>query len=634
MKQLSKEGKERFTLEQLKTLPEDTRETLVRKNYILIKKFQALDANYRKVMPMYTQNKKKIAERDATIAALRAECAALKKARPAVEEDDRQDDQQDDNALPSLFGRPRASSHGPPGSFDNDPAAALSFSSDPGPDAASDESSLDAPPQPSARRERAEVPPSEATTVGSDPVEPELPPLPRAVPEENVVIKDESSSDGPIFVTERSVRKRKATDDADGRPTPKRAVKQEDSDDSDPPRVRAVPEQDSLDLDEVGPRLNTPRKLKLWADNPTTAPGTARRILQGDVARAGQLRTPVANTARPPIESSVLTPVDANIRARKPQTVAGKSNKLSLASRIGVLAEDGGNLYQRAVRRKTGTHLQETPEGGDRLSRLLNSPGRAEQPTILRSAPPPRRREDAFELPPRRELPFDRTGRLRAGELTPSRTAKTTDRGVTAPLTSAVAKARTDTTDPPRQNRKDQQQPAPHGKLRQKDVSELRPEDFKINPRTNDGADFAYGEVVRGRAERACLDGCTDMSCCGPTFRALAMVEMRKRTPADDARLFEEYLGDGVSRVHGLSRQEKDELWLEAKTWQLAKTQGKHRHRHGRRASPPGFWETGFPTSQEVAAEKEEAARREKAVVRERHREAMRTGGRWLFRDE
>jgi hypothetical protein len=206
----------------------------------------------------------------------------------------------------------------------------------------------------------------------------------------------------------------------------------------------------------------------------------------------------------------------------------------------------------------------------------------------------------------------------------------TTERGV---LTGGF-KPRSETAALSRQNRKEQQ-PAPvRGKLREKDISELLPEDFKINPKTNAGADFAYNEVVRGRAERACLSGCTDMSCCGAAFRGLARLEMNKRTAPEDAKLFEEYLGDGVSRVHGLSKAEKDELWLEARTWQLAKTQGKHRHRHARRASPPGFWDTGFPSTQEVEKEKEEAARRERAVVKERHREAMRSGGLWLFRDE
>ncbi|KAH6697024.1 DNA repair protein endonuclease SAE2/CtIP C-terminus-domain-containing protein [Plectosphaerella plurivora] len=614
----------KISLERLKTTPEDTRETLAQKNRLLVRKFQALDSNYKKVAPMYDVVKKKVKDRDVTIAALEAECEHLKR-QLSVEKDI----QEDDDGLPSLIRRPRASSHEPSSSLGHDPANGLSFSSDPGPDVAGDESGLVAPETVRIERHRANVPPSEATTVGSDPSEPELPPLPRAVPEETINIKDEPSSEEPIIISERRVRKRKADDD-DELPTPKRHVKSE-NEDSGPSRVHDVPEPDSLDLDEVGPRLSTPRKLRPWADEPTSGPTTARRLDMSNRAQAA--RTPSTNPTRPAIESSVLTPVDANIRTRKPQTVAGKPKYRGsdLASGIRSLAEDGGNLYQRAVRRKTGTHLQETP-GGSRLRSLLDSPGRTEEPAILRSAPP-LRTQTSLGLPPRRELPYDKNGRSRTSEQTPSRAAKPTpERGV---LTGGF-KPRADLTAPSRQSRREEA-PAPvpvHGALRRKDISELRIQDFKINPKTNGGLDYAYNEVVRGRAERACLPGCTDMHCCGPQFRALAKMEMGKRTAADDARLFEAYLGDAVSKINGLPPAEKDEMWLEAKAWELANKQGKHRARHTRRQSPPGFWDTGFPSTQEIALEKEEAARRERGVVRDRRREAMRPGGKWLFRDE
>ena len=86
--------------------------------------------------------------------------------------------------------------------------------------------------------------------------------------------------------------------------------------------------------------------------------------------------------------------------------------------------------------------------------------------------------------------------------------------------------------------------------------------------------------------------------------------------------------------AQGLSRAEKDEIWVEAKAWELAKKHGKHRHRYGRMQSPPGFWRTDFPDTQEIAEERREVETREKQQVRERYREAMRPGGRWIFRDE
>jgi len=83
-----------------------------------------------------------------------------------------------------------------------------------------------------------------------------------------------------------------------------------------------------------------------------------------------------------------------------------------------------------------------------------------------------------------------------------------------------------------------------------------------------------------------------------------------------------------------MTRPEKEELLVEAKTWELAQKYGRHRVRYERMKSPPGFWRTDFPTSQEILEDRKKAEEIEMDVIKDRWREAMRPNGRWLFRDE
>jgi hypothetical protein len=102
----------------------------------------------------------------------------------------------------------------------------------------------------------------------------------------------------------------------------------------------------------------------------------------------------------------------------------------------------------------------------------------------------------------------------------------------------------------------------------------------------------------------------------------------------EEQKLLEEYLGDFAYRLGTMGKKERDELWVEAKTQELANRYGTHRFHYSRMRSPPGFWNADFPNTQELEQERSEAAQRERQTVRDRHREAMRPGGRWLFRDE
>ena len=78
------------------------------------------------------------------------------------------------------------------------------------------------------------------------------------------------------------------------------------------------------------------------------------------------------------------------------------------------------------------------------------------------------------------------------------------------------------------------------------------------------------------------------------------------------------------------------ESWIrgDLKTNVTPRISVKHRQAFERRSTPPGFWRTDMPTTQEEEDDRAKAREMVKAKVEERWREAMREGGRWLFKDE
>ena len=181
--------------------------------------------------------------------------------------------------------------------------------------------------------------------------------------------------------------------------------------------------------------------------------------------------------------------------------------------------------------------------------------------------------------------------------------------------------------------------------LRARPVQRLGLEHFKINPAKNQGLDYAFQDVVRNKDERKCLSGCIRSDCCGPIFRAMAIEGRRGRQSVpetvalkdldeEDRRLLDEFLGDGKETLTTMPNKELRELLVDARTRQLADQFGKHRHAHERARSPPGFWRTDMPTTQENEQDREHAKEWERIKVVERYREALKPGGRWIFADE
>ncbi|KAF9880740.1 ubiquitin carboxyl-terminal hydrolase [Colletotrichum karsti] len=403
----------------------------------------------------------------------------------------------------------------------------------------------------------------DSTESGKDAEMPTLPPLKRNVETADVHIKAELSSDGVEVVSERYVGKRKHAGDAtDGIGRQRIKIESSDMSTSLPPTQI----QESMDLDEIGPRVTTPKR------NRHVDVGRAKTT-EPVFVRPDNISTPVV---RPSNSSTVLTPVNPNVRPVRPyeKMTVDKPPKKGLAQGIGSLAEDG-LPYSTSGR---GAPFR-TPQAPRRLETLLNNPSPDKAPAIVRSAP--RLRDpnplvaDELAFPDRRQLPFNKDRRDKSKEsslnrrvddgeeeeagASPMRGSSKSRAAIEKPLTPAKAP------------------------LRSKPVSALRLDDFKVNPKFNDGSDYAYSEVVRGH-DRAGLPGCTDMNCCGPKFRAMALAQKNSpdRTSASDSKLFEDYLGDRISSILGMSKAEKEELWVKAKTWQLANELGKHRHRSSR----------------------------------------------------
>lgn len=462
-----------------------------------------------------------------------------------------------------------------------------------------------------------------------DGTEPQLPALPITGPEiqDAVRIKNEPSSDGPEVVWERPVKRPRRDNSEEGAqmatPPANAVVKREPID---TPRYLGLDE--SLDLDEGQLVMPTPRKRQLvYHDfsSPEASEGDGTTTPEPSGGR-NVLQTPL---------TSVLTPLPVNVQRPVAAASEKSTHKPSRSAKLlkrGVdsLAEDCEQMRPPSTAKPA------------RLQSLLNS--RPPQPSpilpVQRTAaepvhtspmsgvsgafgePPPMR-----TLPPRRDAggpsgPLGSSGGTAAWMPKGREASRPTETALTAALKAAATK-----------------HASKKASLRGKPIGQLKLDDFKINPAANGGEAFAFHEVVRSRTDRGNLDGCTDPQCCGKAFRSMAESELTAAGPGhmgrpDSVAMMERYLGDDAFVLGRMSPGEKKELWLEAKTKQLADKYGKHRHRYHRRASPPGFWDTDFPTTQEEEHNRAESARVERAAVQERYREAMRPGGRWLFRDE
>ncbi|KAB8256366.1 peroxisomal membrane protein-domain-containing protein [Aspergillus pseudonomiae] len=128
---------------------------------------------------------------------------------------------------------------------------------------------------------------------------------------------------------------------------------------------------------------------------------------------------------------------------------------------------------------------------------------------------------------------------------------------------------------------------------------------FRINPDYNEGLGFAFDTVIRKKKERKCIRGCTRPDCCGDKFLAMARLAGLRTDPTvscqeDDQKILEDYLGEDKYLLDELGEMDRQRLLDEAKARLIADCFGKHRNHHQRAATPPGFWRTDMPDTQEL----------------------------------
>ncbi len=105
----------------------------------------------------------------------------------------------------------------------------------------------------------------------------------------------------------------------------------------------------------------------------------------------------------------------------------------------------------------------------------------------------------------------------------------------------------------------------------------------------------------------------------------------------ESGRLLRWHLGASYNTAGllGMPDREVEELVFRARVKLVADMYGRHRvARWDRQKSPPGFWRTEMPTTQELLVDKAEAKALEQDMVKDRLREAMREGGIWIFKDD
>ncbi|KFX87896.1 hypothetical protein V490_07959, partial [Pseudogymnoascus sp. VKM F-3557] len=429
----------------------------------------------------------------------------------------------------------------------------------------------------------------------------------------------EPSSDAPVVVSTRAVRKRKA------KSSPQKVRIKTEIELSSPVAflgIGSFEPQESLDLDEIGQKTITPKKKRRIHDPGFSFPGDGGTetdeyhykhppAFNDAVVRSpilGQLSTPQINPRREALRIAALQPKSSNKpilpRTSAKYTPAKRIRHVEAPDEI-PFAEDGENESRTDATAQNRTHQETKLDACRRLSSLLNT-----------TSP----NSSLLQTPS--SISNKKTPRTTGHE---HRSTAERSKGRTAKRFEAFRDASNDPDEEP---------------FRARPLWRLGLEHFKVNPDHNQGYDYAFRDVVRGREQRKCLPGCTNPDCCGNGFRKLAELttgqvkDQSSGMDTQDERLLEDFLGGNIHKLQAMSADERQETLIQAKARDLANKHGKHRHAFERRQSPPGFWRADFPTTQEVQSDRAEAADFERELVRKRYEDAMRGGGKWMFRDE
>lgn len=362
------------------------------------------------------------------------------------------------------------------------------------------------------------------------------------------------------------------------------------------------PSVSTQDLDEIGDRIRTPIKRKPY-----------RGVNNADSWNSENVINNTCHSKRITIDektsqqSSILQPVDGNARRATLSALGCSTKHLQDLERraIPALAEDGDDAVSLRTSSKIGSGVNLGPSGA--MTNGAFAQGRL---------------ENLLERPVPSKSPLQFSNGVSGPDST--RAIDTPHSDPTTPKMSSQIAPDIDPDDEP---------------FRARPLRRLGLGHFKINPARNQGLDYAYNAVVRKKDDRRCISGCTRPGCCGDRFRAMARLgglpgKSGAEQEKEDQAILEEFAGEDTQLLRNMSGKERENLLVEARARALANQYGRHRHTHQRAQSPPGFWRTDMPDTQEEEGDLEAAKRLEREKVEERYREAMRPGGLWTWADE
>lgn len=400
------------------------------------------------------------------------------------------------------------------------------------------------------------------------------------------------------------------------------------------------------DLDEVGSSVETPKKKN--RHNPDY-----RQQHNPPAINVFEIREPEGDHEDPrcheseqrtPKRPRVLQPIDRNLPAIQfpCQQSSTKPNKSRHA--IPSIAEDGENFMDLDTWRRNENHAfpvdTEQP-----LLRTSNAPTRQRLQDLLEGAAPSK---SPLHAQPSPRLPVsnrDHSRRDSHGAVGNKPTGIQSRGPAEKPKSlQAMHEPRTRAGLASIRGSLSTEAPLDSAELREPyrawPLDRLEPNHFKINPNYNHGLEYAFDSVVRKKDERKCVAGCTRPGCCGDKFLAMARIGGLPTNldgpyrETEEQRILEEYLGEEKHLLDTISPRDREGLLHEAQARRIANVHGKHRQSHQRPRTPPGFWRTEMPDTQELERDRKEARELERETVYERYREARRPNGLWKFADE
>jgi hypothetical protein len=457
-----------------------------------------------------------------------------------------------------------------------------------------------------------------------------------------------SSDDEPVVLEVRSLKRKRGGSALIMPPpafikqeskTPEMSIEIKSEDYSSPVQRRHVLDRkETSDLDAIIEPVTTPRRRR--------APARAlQRAGSEEVALPPKLSSRISSLAEgdllePDVDAQleVLRPLSTNLASpprprSKPPITKRKQNDKMAAAKAALLSEDGEsqNVNPNVAKQP---HDTPPPVGIGRLNEMLDGPSAGYEPLARDTTPRFAASRQRAPLTPVSVLPRKAkpSGNFLRHEQTATKSAPRPSRFPVIKASAQKPQRRAELPpgieDPPAPMRPEDEP------LRLRPLSSLELHHFKINPKYA-GSDFAFADAVRSKEQRRCLQGCTNRECCGGAFLKAVDLGAGHGSNETDAQVLEAYLGPNWEHMMGAyPRERRDDLLRQARAAAMANKHGKHRHAFLRHSTPPGFWRTDMPTTQERAEDRAKADEIIRQKVEERWREAMRDGGRWLFKDE